>query len=247
MNPFPSRRAFSSSSSSSRPTGPAFAHGPLHLDRGGYHPRRNANLWRTRDPAATGEPRQPAGAVCLDRAEGRRRVGALGWYLIFVINFEKIKPAPDSWTALWDPSRKDAWGLNGGGGASLLFEVASATYFGGTEILNTEAGILKVLDKIAELKPNTKLGVESEGTMQTALENGEVEGVSISPTSPPPWRRRRAGEGGLSQGRARSSTSAAGCQPSASTKVAEADAFIPGFSARPRPRSWWPARSTPRP
>lgn len=187
---------------------------------------RNANLWRIRDTKPLTNLGNLPEQYVSKSAKGVDGVGALGWYLIFVINSDKIKVAPDSWTALWDPSHKDAWGLNGGGGAGLLYEIAAATYFGGTEILNTEAGILKVLDKIAELKPNTKLWWESEGTMQTALENGEVDGgvyfADVTATlaaSGAPVKAITPKEGAIID-------FGCWCQPTASTKVAEADSFI---------------------
>ncbi len=157
-------------------------------------------------------------------ATGIDGVGALGWFAAFVINPDKVSPTPDSWTALWDPARKDAWGLDGG--ASLLYEIAAKTYFGGTEILETEAGILKVLAKLAGLKPNTKLWWESEGTMQTALENGEVQGgiyfADVAATMAASGTRIKTifpKEGAVID-------FGCWCQPTASKKIAEADTFI---------------------
>jgi putative spermidine/putrescine transport system substrate-binding protein len=107
-----------------------------------------------------------------------------------------------------------------------MLEIAAATYFGGTDILETEDGIRQVTAKLAGLKPNTKLWWDSEGTMQTALENGEVKGgtyfadvaqtmeasgVSVKTVFPK--------EGPVID-------YGCWCQPTSSTKVAEADTFI---------------------
>jgi putative spermidine/putrescine transport system substrate-binding protein len=102
-------------------------------------------------------------------------IGAMGWYQTLVINSDELKIRPTSWKALWDPARRNVWGLVSGG-ASGLFEITAGTWFGGNDILGSVAGIDKVLAKIAELKPNVKLWWEEEGTMQTALENGDVIG-----------------------------------------------------------------------
>jgi putative spermidine/putrescine transport system substrate-binding protein len=102
-------------------------------------------------------------------------IGAMGWYQTLVINQEELKIRPDSWKVLWEPNHRNAWGLTSGG-ESGLFEIVAGTWFGGNEILDSKAGIDKVLAKIAELKPNVKLWWEEEGTMQTALENGDVIG-----------------------------------------------------------------------
>jgi len=185
---------------------------------------RKAGIWRIRDPKPLANLGNLPDTYIARTDQGIDGVGALGWYLAFVVNTQKIASTPDSWTALWDPSRRDAWGLNGS--ASLLYEIAAATYFGGVEILETEAGILKVLAKIAELKPNTKLWWESEGTMQTALENGEVQGglyfadvAATMAAAGAPVKTIFPKEGAVID-------FGCWCQPTASKKVAEADAFI---------------------
>jgi putative spermidine/putrescine transport system substrate-binding protein len=102
-------------------------------------------------------------------------IGAMGWYQTLVVNRDEMKTLPDSWKNLWDPAHKNAWGV-ASGGESGIFEIAAGTWFGGNDILNTTQGIDRVIAKIAELKPNVKLWWEEEGTMQTALENGDVVG-----------------------------------------------------------------------
>jgi putative spermidine/putrescine transport system substrate-binding protein len=185
---------------------------------------RNAGLWHIRDPKPLANlPNLPAQYISTG-PKGIDGVGAVGWFLALVVNPDQVKPIPDSWKALWDPARKDAWGLNGGAG--LLYEITATTYFGGTEILDTEAGILKVLAKIAELKPNTKLWWDSEGTMQTALENGEVQGgvyfADVAATlaaSGTPLKIVFPKEGAVID-------FGCWCQPTSSKKIAEADEFI---------------------
>ncbi len=185
---------------------------------------RNANLWRSRDPKPLTNLGNLPPQYVSNGPKGIDGVGAVGWFLALVVNPDLVKPLPDSWTALWDPAHKDAWGLSGA--ASPIFEVTARTYFGGTEILESEAGILKVIGKMAELKPNTKLWWDSEGTMQTALENGEVQGgvyfADVAATM-------RAGGTPLATIFPKEGAVidfGCWCQPSASTKVAEADAFI---------------------
>ncbi|MGA0604034.1 ABC transporter substrate-binding protein [Caulobacter sp. KR2-114] len=186
---------------------------------------RQANVWKIRDlktvPNAGNLPDQ----YIARGPNGVDGIGAVGWFLVMVMNPKLVHPVPDSWTALWQPGFKDAWGLSGGGGSGM-FEITAGTYFGGTQILETEDGIRKVVAKMAELKPNTKLWWDSEGTMQTALENGEVKGgtyfrdvaktmadsgVSVQAVFPK--------EGALID-------YGCWCQPSASKKTAEAEAFI---------------------
>lgn len=185
---------------------------------------RNAGLWKTRDLKAIPNAANLPSSYIATGPKGVDGVGALGWFLTMVINPKLITPMPDSWTYFWRPDQRDSWGLAGADGGML--EITAATYFGGTDILETEDGIRKVTAKLAELKANTKLWWDSEGTMQTALENGEVKGgtyfadvaktmedsgVSLKTVFPK--------EGPLID-------YGCWCQPTSSTKVAEADAFI---------------------
>ena len=185
---------------------------------------RQAKLWKTRDLKAIPNAANLPQEYVTTGPGGVDGVGATGWYLTMVYNPKQLAPAPDSWTYLWRPDMHDAWGLAGADGG--VYEITAGTYFGGTDILETEDGIRQVAAKIAGLKANTKLWWDSEGTMQTALENGEVKGgtyfanvaktmedsgVSLKTVFPK--------EGPLID-------YGCWCQPTSSTKVAEADAFI---------------------
>lgn len=185
---------------------------------------RAAGLWRTRDTALLKNFANLPEQYVAKGPDGVDGVGAVGWFLAMVANPELIKPLPTSWRALWAPAFKDAWGLNGGAG--YLWEITAATWFGGTDLLSSEEGIKKVAAKIAELKPNTKLWWDSEGTMQTALENGEVKGgvyfsdvAATLEASGTPIKTIFPQEGAVID-------FGCWCQPTSSKKVAEADAFI---------------------
>lgn len=135
---------------------------------------RQQGLWQPFDKAKLSNlPNIPAQYV-FDTPNGPDGVGAMAWYITLVTNPGEVKPLPDSWTELWKKS-EPRWGLQSGG-SSVLLEITAATYFGGTEVLDTEAGIDKVVAKIAELKPNVKLWWEDEGSMQTAYQNDEIAG-----------------------------------------------------------------------
>lgn len=152
-------------------------------------------------------------------------IGAMAWYQSLIVNPKVVKPQPDSWKVLWEPARPNAWGLAGGGGTTL-FEITAATWFEGSKTLSTEAGILQVLSKIAELKPNVHVWWESEGTMQTAYENDEVIGgmyyhdvAGVMARSGVPVVSLFPKEGAVID-------FGSWCQPTASTKVPEAEEFI---------------------
>jgi len=137
---------------------------------------RALSLWQNYDSSrASAWDKMPARYVNHTADGAVDGVGATGWYETFVISTDDIKVPPASWKSLWDPARRNAWGLQSSSNSGL-FEIVAGTWFGGNAILDTKEGIDMVLAKIAELKPNTKLWWEEEGTMQTALENGDVIG-----------------------------------------------------------------------
>jgi putative spermidine/putrescine transport system substrate-binding protein len=182
-------------------------------------------LWRGFDT------RRIPGLRCLDPrfvhagAGGVDAVGAMAWYQTLVVDPNSVRPMPGSWKVLWDADRRESWGL-AAGGRSTLFEITASTWFGGNAILETEDGILQVMAKIEELRPNVKLWWNSEGEMQVAYENREIlggmyfhdvaglmarDGTAIASIFPD--------EGGVID-------FGSWCQPASSTKVEEAEAFV---------------------
>lgn len=108
-------------------------------------------------------------------ADGRvYGTGAVSWYLTLVTNTEAFPEAPTSWQALWDPANADKLGLLALSSNSFLLEITATTFFGGTDILDTEEGVMEVLAKLAEVKPNVRLWYRDEGQFQQALESGEI-------------------------------------------------------------------------
>ncbi len=135
----------------------------------------NAELWAPLDEAklsnvANLEPhfvhRYPDGRIS--------GIGAVSWYVTLVTNTSVFPEAPTSWKALWDEANRDKLGLLALVSNSFLLEITAETWFGGTEALDTEDGILEVLDKLAEVKPNVRLWYRDEGQFQQALESGEI-------------------------------------------------------------------------
>lgn len=101
-------------------------------------------------------------------------IGAVSWYITLVTNTDSYAEAPTSWAALWDPANADKLGLLALVSNSFLLEVTAKTHFGGTEVLDTEEGILKVFDKLAEVKPNVRLWYRDEAQFEQALKSGEI-------------------------------------------------------------------------
>jgi putative spermidine/putrescine transport system substrate-binding protein len=101
-------------------------------------------------------------------------IGALSWYINLVYNTQVITDSPDSYQAFWDPKHKDQVGLLKLVDNSFLLEITATTFFGGKKILETKDGILQVMEKLRQVKPNVKMWYESEATFEQALKTGEV-------------------------------------------------------------------------
>ncbi len=101
-------------------------------------------------------------------------VGGLSWYITLVSNTDRVKVSPDTWSAFWDPQWEDELALLKNAGNSFLIEITAQTYFDGYDILDTQDGVLEVLGKLQEVKPNVKLWYRDEATAQPAFNEGEV-------------------------------------------------------------------------
>jgi putative spermidine/putrescine transport system substrate-binding protein len=101
-------------------------------------------------------------------------IGAVSWYITLVSNTNVFKDAPTSWADMWQADKKNKLGLLALASNSFLLEITAKTFFGGYDVLNTKEGILKVLNKLAEIKPNVKLWYRDEGQFQQALQSGEI-------------------------------------------------------------------------
>jgi putative spermidine/putrescine transport system substrate-binding protein len=101
-------------------------------------------------------------------------VGGLSWYITIVSNTDRVKESPDTWTAFWDPQWKNELALLRNAANSFLIEITAASFFDGYDILETQPGVLEVLTKLQEVKPNVKLWFRDEAQAQPAYNEGEV-------------------------------------------------------------------------
>jgi putative spermidine/putrescine transport system substrate-binding protein len=108
-------------------------------------------------------------------ASGVIGVGAMSWFVSMVVNPEAVE-APESWTGFWDGSDFEAsLGLSKLVTGNLL-DIIAATYFDGVSTFDTEEGILAMIEKAGELKPNVALWWTAESQMEQALKNTDVIG-----------------------------------------------------------------------
>jgi putative spermidine/putrescine transport system substrate-binding protein len=153
-------------------------------------------------------------------------VGAVAWYITLVTNTDAFPEAPNSWAAFWDPGNEDKLGLLALVSNSFLLEITATTFFGGTQLLDTDDGIHQALDKLAELKPNVRLWYRDEAQFEQALKSGEIpmgqyyhDVTGLAAAQGNPVRSTFPKEGGVSD-------SGAWAVSRASQKLEEALVFI---------------------
>jgi putative spermidine/putrescine transport system substrate-binding protein len=185
---------------------------------------RALNLWRTFDQTKIPNLSRLLPDLACKPGAGLDNVAAMSWYMTLVVNPNEINPLPDSWTVLW-AKHLGAWGIQPGS-ESVIFEIAANVFFGGNDILMSKAGIDKVIAKIAQIKPNVKLWWQDEGTMQTALINDEViGGIYFNDTAQTMIKNGTLVRSIFPKEGAVQSTNY-WCQPSASSKIEEAQEYI---------------------
>jgi putative spermidine/putrescine transport system substrate-binding protein len=100
------------------------------------------------------------GYIKTDDGDSVIGVGGLSWYITLVSNTDRVKESPDTWTAFWDPEWENELALLRNAANSFLLE--------------TQDGILEVMAKLQEVKPNVKLWFRDEAQAQPAYNEGEV-------------------------------------------------------------------------
>lgn len=102
-------------------------------------------------------------------------VGAMSWFSSMVVNPDEVT-APESWTGFWEGSEFEAsLGLSKLVNGNLL-DIIAATYFEGISTFDTDEGILAMIAKAGELKPNVALWWTAESQMEQAMKNGDIVG-----------------------------------------------------------------------
>ncbi len=143
---------------------------------GGQPPRRAPQVFQPLDESKLPNAKNIPDYLLHRKDDGGAldAVAVLAWYATFVTNTDTYPEAPTSWADAWGPQFKDSLGWGANADSSYLLDITAITFFGGQDILNTREGLLKVMDKAAELKPNVTLWYRDEGSFQQALQTGEI-------------------------------------------------------------------------
>ena len=107
--------------------------------------------------------------------DGVLGVGAMSWFTSMVINPDETQ-APESWADFWDQSTyESSLGLSKNYNSNFL-DIVAATFFDGVETFNSKDGIIALIEKAAEIKPNVTLWWSGESQMEQGMKNGDVIG-----------------------------------------------------------------------
>ena len=136
---------------------------------------RQQGLWKTIDAGELQTLANMPEQFIFQSEDGIDGVGAMGWYITLIANPSLIQPLPTSWSRMWDGDLESGWGVQAGGGSTIL-EITAETFFDGPETLTTIEGIDAVIEKIEELRNTTALWWTNEGNMQSAFQNRDVLG-----------------------------------------------------------------------
>lgn len=110
-----------------------------------------------------------------DTTEGALGVGAMSWFSAMVINPDVVD-APTSWADFWNSDLYEAsLGLPSTYNAQFL-DIIAATFFDGEDSFQTEEGILALIEKAREIKPNVALWWSAESQMEQSMKNADVIG-----------------------------------------------------------------------
>lgn len=103
-------------------------------------------------------------------------VGAMSWFSSMVINPDYVTTPPASWADFWDPGQfESSLGFSKLFNSNLL-DIVAATFFEGEATFATNDGIVALVEKAAELKPNTALWWSAESQMEQAMKNADIIG-----------------------------------------------------------------------
>jgi len=115
------------------------------------------------------------GYFIFEDTTGSIGVGAMSWFTAMVINPDEVE-VPASWADFWDGSKFEAsLGLSKNFNSQFL-DIVAATFFDGAETFSTKDGIVALVEKAAEIKPNVALWWSAESQMEQSLKNGDVIG-----------------------------------------------------------------------
>ncbi|MFW5655685.1 MAG: ABC transporter substrate-binding protein [Roseicyclus sp.] len=136
---------------------------------------RIGGLLKPLDTAAMPATQNLDGRFVFETTEGALGVGAMSWFNAMVVNPNEVE-APTSWAEFFDSSVYEASLGMASQHTNFFLDVIAATYFDGEATFATDEGILALIEKASEIKPNVALWWSAESQMEQAMKNGDVIG-----------------------------------------------------------------------
>jgi putative spermidine/putrescine transport system substrate-binding protein len=151
----------------------------------------NAQLWTPLDDSKLPNTKNLVEHFVKRYPDGKvSSLGAVSWYVTLVTNTDVYPEAPTPGRRCGTPPMKARSACWRWPAIRSLLEITAVTWFGGTDILNTEDGITKVLEKLAEVKPNVASGTATRDSSSRPCRPAKSRWVSTTMTSPA-WPRRK--------------------------------------------------------
>jgi len=110
--------------------------------------------------------------ISTDESGAVSGIGAYGWFSVPVTQTDLVDEPITSWKEIWNDEY--TWALGDSPDGSML-DITAKMFFDGKETLETEDGIVQVMEKISEASGNVGLWYDGEAEAQQALLNNEVD------------------------------------------------------------------------
>jgi putative spermidine/putrescine transport system substrate-binding protein len=94
--------------------------------------------------------------------------GAFGWFATLVSQTNLVDEPLDSWSVFWDSEYESSLALSNDEAAGII-DVTAEMFFDGRESLQSEEGIVEVLEKVQEIQSQVSLWYDGEAEAQQAL------------------------------------------------------------------------------
>ena len=148
-----------------------FAAQPTQYLRG-----HDMGLWHTHDPSAIPARDDVMPEMMPTTDEGElMAVGAFGVYESLLTNLDVIEEPVTAWKALWDEQYEEQFAI-GQAFDTYLLDITAEIFdeFNGQETLETESGIVSVLEKIQEIEPQVTTWFDGEAEAQEGMQRNDV-------------------------------------------------------------------------
>ncbi len=103
-------------------------------------------------------------------------VGAYGWFGTIVTQTDMLDEEVTSWESLWE--EEYTWAL-GEDSQTTMLDITAEIFFDGPEMLDTEDGLVEVIEQIQEATDNVGVWYDGEAEAQQALLDENVEVASL--------------------------------------------------------------------